>query len=176
MAARNVLLGNEYEVKVADFGMSRTLTNIQDVGVTRTNFGPLKWMAPEAILEKKYSNKSDIWGYGVVCWEVVTRNNPWQGTSNVEVAHKVVKEHLHLVVPEECDPDVATLMVDCWEYYPEDRPDAKDICRRLKKRIHEIKSAKEIEQENEEEKPKPRPQSVYGKTPGISNASVSSLT
>ena len=33
---------------------------------------PLKWMAPEAIKEGKYSSKSDVWAFGVLCYEVTS--------------------------------------------------------------------------------------------------------
>ncbi len=66
LAARNILLTANMESKVADFGLSRQLLNKEGNNYTKSSFGPLKWMAPEAILHKKYSPASDAFSFGVV--------------------------------------------------------------------------------------------------------------
>ncbi|PRP89653.1 TK/FER protein kinase [Planoprotostelium fungivorum] len=70
LAARNILLSGNLDPKISDFGMSRQQDSNEQESKTRSNVGPLKWMAPEAIRDRVYSTKSDIWSYGVVVWEV----------------------------------------------------------------------------------------------------------
>ncbi len=43
-------------------------------------------MAPESLLERKYSPKSDVWSYGVTLWEVLTRQEPYPELDNVQTA------------------------------------------------------------------------------------------
>jgi predicted Ser/Thr protein kinase len=57
IAARNILLHND-EAKVTDFGMSRLIDEQQQRGTTKSELGPIRWMAPEALKEKQYSAKS----------------------------------------------------------------------------------------------------------------------
>jgi predicted Ser/Thr protein kinase len=58
LAARNVLL-NQGEPKITDFGMSRVVDE-QQRGTTKSELGPIRWMAPESLRDKQYSNKSGM--------------------------------------------------------------------------------------------------------------------
>lgn len=84
LAARNVLLTEEKSAKVADFGLSKVLVE-QDAIYSKGDVGPLKWMSPEAIRHKKYSEKSDVWSFGVTCIEILTRESPYPGMDAVQV-------------------------------------------------------------------------------------------
>ncbi len=56
LAARNILLDTNFVPKVADFGMSRKVSEGYE-GVTNSNFGPIIWMSPENLSTKEYSEK-----------------------------------------------------------------------------------------------------------------------
>ena len=57
-------------MKIADFGLARGVhKNSYYIGGT---FLPIRWMAPESILDRKFSTKSDVWSFGVLTWEVLT--------------------------------------------------------------------------------------------------------
>jgi predicted Ser/Thr protein kinase len=57
VAARNVLL-HQNEVKITDFGMSRLVGEEKRRGTTKSELGPIRWMAPESLKERQYSTKS----------------------------------------------------------------------------------------------------------------------
>lgn len=60
LAARNVLVGEDYEMKIADFGLSRNLVQSDYYKKVTEGKLPIKWMAPEALIDRKYTTKSDV--------------------------------------------------------------------------------------------------------------------
>ena len=80
----NLLVNDEGVVKLADFGASKRLANLQaDLMMSMTVRGTPYFMAPE-VFEEKYSSKADIWGVGCVAYQMATGSPPWkdQGLSN----------------------------------------------------------------------------------------------
>jgi len=132
LAARNVLLSSNFEPKIADFGLSRILqsSNPNSVAQTKTDTGPLKHLAPECLLSHQYSNKSDVWSYGVVIFEILTRKEPYEDQTPVEAATNVTHGLKLELPPKEVAnwPDFAALMLQCLEFKVADRPSFNDIC------------------------------------------------
>ena len=98
LAARNILVGENNIVKIADFGLSKfTKGYIGDINSgehvleERTNEKfPIKWSAPEAILRKEFTIKSDVWSFGVLMFELITKGKkPYPGMKNDEYLAKV---------------------------------------------------------------------------------------
>ena len=86
LAARNILVGEGSVCKVADFGLARVIK--EDIYNPRegTKF-PIKWTAPEAALVNQYTIKSDVWSYGILMYEIMTKGSmPYPGMSNRCVA------------------------------------------------------------------------------------------
>ncbi len=70
LACRNILVGEDKNLKITDFGLSR---EVEEVYVKKTRGRlPLKWMALESINEREFSTSSDVWSFGVVLWEIGT--------------------------------------------------------------------------------------------------------
>ncbi|PRP76885.1 hypothetical protein PROFUN_14680 [Planoprotostelium fungivorum] len=159
LAVRNILLTRWKEAKVADFGMSREQQNTDEASVTQTSIGPLKWMAPEgedrtshvysllaAIRYQQYSNKSDVFSFGVVVWEILMVEEPWPTMSPVDVAMQVLNgERLPL---DGLDPLYVKIMTDCWQQEPADRPNMGEICSYLDTVFNEENSVKTMDDED----------------------------
>ncbi|KAL6046695.1 Tyrosine-protein kinase abl1 [Balamuthia mandrillaris] len=129
LAARNLLLTEELTIKISDFGLSRLKRDTEtDEQTTRSEVGPLKWMAPESISQQTYSQKSDVWSYGVVLWEIVNfGEEPYADLSLVQAAIAVVDQRATPGIPEDIPEVLKGIMKACWQYDPKDRPTMDDI-------------------------------------------------
>ncbi|KAL6078324.1 Tyrosine kinase receptor Cad96Ca [Balamuthia mandrillaris] len=130
LAARNLLLTEEFTIKISDFGLSRLKrdTDSTEEQTTKSEVGPLKWMAPESISQQMYSQKSDVWSYGVVLWEIVNfGEEPYPHLSLVQAALAVVDQKVTLDIPEDIPEVLQKVMKACWQYDPKDRPTMDDI-------------------------------------------------
>ena len=57
-------------LQISDFGMTREVESEMYYKLGKDTKIPVKWTAPEAILFKKYTTKSDIWSYGMLMYEI----------------------------------------------------------------------------------------------------------
>lgn len=69
------------------------------------------WHVTTAIKHRQYSNKSDVWSFGVVCWEIMTAKDPYENMSPVESAILISREGCKLVIPDNTDTVVHKLML-----------------------------------------------------------------
>uniref|UniRef100_A0A3Q3WWU5 Tyrosine-protein kinase n=1 Tax=Mola mola TaxID=94237 RepID=A0A3Q3WWU5_MOLML len=123
LAARNVLVGEDYTCKVADFGLARVIK--EPFYITEDKKIPYKWSAPEAISHGKFSNKSDVWSFGVLLYEITTYGGvPYPAMSNQEAYQRVTNGY-RMQTPPKCPNFLYQIMLKCWSADPADRPDFK---------------------------------------------------
>ena len=121
LAARNILVGEGNVCKVADFGLARVIK--EDIYNPRegTKF-PIKWTAPEAALYNRFTIKSDVWSFGILIAEILTRGAmPYVGMTNRQVLEAVDRGY-RMPPPEGCPDPLYKIMLTCWKHEPEDRP------------------------------------------------------
>ncbi|PRP82193.1 hypothetical protein PROFUN_10402 [Planoprotostelium fungivorum] len=132
LAVRNILLTETMIPKVSDFGLSRTANaDPESASQTQTTVGPIKWMAPEAIVNREYSRKSDVFSFGVVIWEILTVQDPFPDLGPVEAAMQVVREGVRLTPPSDTPEDLSVIMNLSWKTDPQERPTFAQILHKL---------------------------------------------
>eukprot|EP00035_Acanthoeca_spectabilis_P006710 m.128289 g.128289 ORF g.128289 m.128289 type:complete len:824 (+) comp13622_c0_seq2:532-3003(+) len=124
----NVLVSTTKICKITDFGMAREhVSTIQMSGA-----GTAAWMAPEVIRSGTYTKGADVWAYGVVLWEMLTGQVPYEGVEQMAIAYGVGRGKLTLPVPEDCPQVLGGLMNQCWAAKPHDRPSFYQIVSKLR--------------------------------------------
>ncbi|XP_076364807.1 tyrosine-protein kinase Src42A-like [Tachypleus tridentatus] len=121
LATRNILVGENNMVKIADFGLARLIKENEYEARVGARF-PIKWTAPEAANHSKFTIKSDVWSFGILLTELVTYGKiPYSGMTNAEVLHQV--EHgYRMPCPSGCPIKLYDIMLECWHRDPQKRP------------------------------------------------------
>ncbi|PWA60770.1 PAC motif-containing protein [Artemisia annua] len=130
LKSSNLLVDKNWTVKVGDFGLSRIRyhTHLN----TKAGIGTPQWMAPEILRNEQADEKSDVYSYGVVLWEIATEKIPWDNVNPMQVIGAVGFMNQRLEIPKEVDPMWALLIESCWHSDPHSRPTFQEILIKLK--------------------------------------------
>ncbi|NXQ59405.1 RON protein, partial [Anthoscopus minutus] len=124
LAARNCMLDETLTVKVADFGLARDVFGKEYYSIRQHRHAklPVKWMALESLQTQKFTTKSDVWSFGVLMWELLTRGaSPYAGVDPYDMARYLLQGR-RLPQPSHCPDTLYRVMLSCWEPAPEERP------------------------------------------------------
>ncbi|KAL6880455.1 hypothetical protein ACP4OV_012020 [Aristida adscensionis] len=116
---------------VADFGLSKMKQATLVSGGMR---GTLPWMAPELLTMNgtKVSEKVDVYSFGIVMWEIITGEDPYDGMHYGGVIGGILSNTLRPPVPTSCNPEWRKLMEQCWSTEPERRPSFTEVASRIR--------------------------------------------
>ncbi|CAF2333350.1 unnamed protein product [Rotaria sp. Silwood2] len=125
----NILIADNYVLKISDFGTSKQLGNKQ--GQIMSFNGTSAWMAPEVIRQEPCSEKVDVWSFGIVLWEILTCAVPYHNIDPSAVMWGVGKGSLTLPIPSSAPGGFKLLMTMCWNQRPLNRPSFQQIIKHL---------------------------------------------
>lgn len=147
LAARNCMLDENLTVKVADFGLSRDIyeRDYYSSDNKKTKL-PVKWMAIESLEKCIYNTKTDVWSYGVLLWELMTRGVvPYPDVDNFDL-FSYLKEGRRMLRPRYCPLILYKIMLSCWEENPAQRPTFDELVSKVSDVITQLKVAKDGQQ------------------------------
>jgi serine/threonine protein kinase len=134
LAARNILMDHHHKSKVSDFGLSKLLDHSKHYYYTKQSARggpfPLRWSAPEAVANHKNSSATDVWSFGILMYEVISRAvHPFAGCANMEVMVMLTSDDVTVHMREwfplpftAAEPIWDRVVFSCWAKAPQQRP------------------------------------------------------
>lgn len=113
----NVLLSRDHRAKIADFGMSVANTGQELTAET----GTYRYMAPEVIRHESYSSNADVYSFGLVLWQLITRDAPFATMTPIQAAFAVA-EGRRPDIPPSCPSRLREIIELCWDQDSHTRP------------------------------------------------------
>jgi len=149
----NLLVDDMGRVKVCDFGISRIKASLMTMGA-----GSIQYMAPEVFVSAHYTEKSDIYSYAIILWELITRETPYEKLAQLGIGEdggaqqaptefmvmSEVRNGKRLAIPGTAPDPYAALIQDCWAHEPHERPVFDEIIDRLANMVHDFPTEKSL--------------------------------
>jgi len=146
LKSNNLLVGDNWKVKVCDFGFSRRVSKDGVMTVCGTD----EWMAPEVMCGDPYDEKADVFSFGMVLTELITRRKP--ALRKPIKAFRFEAEAFRQIAPPECPPELIDLAIDCAHQESTKRPHFKDVLPKLKQLVQDLEVREAVKEKEKKEK------------------------
>ena len=131
LAARNVVVSSNLNVKISNISLCQGIYS-RDYFLYRQKLLPLRWMAPEALLEDDCLVSSDVWSFGVFVWEVFSfAGLPLAHKTDDEVLRGITTGENQLEAISGCPERLFKMVLGCTAWSPVDRPSFSEIVNML---------------------------------------------
>eukprot|EP01120_Amphizonella_sp_Union-15-10_P008947 TRINITY_DN3303_c0_g1_i1.p1 TRINITY_DN3303_c0_g1~~TRINITY_DN3303_c0_g1_i1.p1 ORF type:complete len:610 (-),score=109.22 TRINITY_DN3303_c0_g1_i1:80-1909(-) len=130
LKSANLLVAEDGTVKVTDFGFGE----IFEAGTSfkGTAKGTPLWMAPEVMLGKETNEKRDVYSFGIILWEFISRKEPFSQFKDWSTFKKAVAiQGVRPPIPSDTLPSLRHLIQNCWHPDYKKRPSFEEIIFRL---------------------------------------------
>jgi serine/threonine protein kinase len=140
IALRKVLLIDEHTSKLSDFKFSRTLNENFFYEIVTQNKWPVKWYSPETNSLHLSDEKSEVWSFGVLCWEATSYGEiPYKEIESPSILrYQLENENLRLTKPSKCPERMFEIISKCWIANKRDRPTFSDLVKEIRLAINDI--------------------------------------
>ena len=124
LKASSIQLVSQQRVKVTNFYYSRILQDGRGHAFTTVND---IWNAPEMTQDRIVTNRSDVWSFGILLYEMLTHGKiPYEGIETRSIG-RMLKEGYRLPCPSGCEDSLYEIMLDCWRWNHDERLDFSQL-------------------------------------------------
>jgi serine/threonine protein kinase len=123
------------DIKITDFGISRTVSNDISNDVMTGQMGTCHWMAPEVLANHPYGLPADVYSYAIVLWEVFAREIPYKSVNPAMIPYQVLHQDLRPTIAKVTSEPIKTLIVKCWDKDQSIRPTFSEVLEYLEKLV-----------------------------------------
>lgn len=133
----NIGLTKEGTMKILDFGLStcvKTRQSSKDTYKMTGYTGSLRYMAPEVALRKSYTERVDVYSFGLILWQMMRDRVPFGTLSKEEIMQLVIQQQQQPLRPKMSSywpRGLCLLLSDCWQVNAFSRPSFAEIVQRL---------------------------------------------
>lgn len=119
----NIMIQNNGNVKIMDFGIAKVLSEEFRTNLTQGTVGTINYMSPEQIKGGKIDSRSDIFSFGVLLYELVCRQRPFSGISLLEKIASIQNDLPASIDPAKIEriPQIKPIILKCLEKNPDQR-------------------------------------------------------
>lgn len=97
------------------------------------------WLAPEIMKKEQYTEKADVFSFGIILWELVGRSRPFseykvaQSDFTYQLEDAIIDGLRPSIKPVwQCPPEYVELMENCWHGDPKQRPQFEEISEKIR--------------------------------------------
>lgn len=126
LKSHNILLDENNNIKLCDFGLARPKTDLNS-GSAKFSGTPA-YMAPEILQKKNYDEKVDVFAFGTLIWEILTRKIPHEGVEIGELKQRILSDE-KLFIPKTVPKELAKVIEACRALDPAKRPSFAEIAK-----------------------------------------------
>ena len=138
---RNIILDEDQELKVGDFGLSKLVNvrHMHDVYQMTGETGSYRYMAPEVFEHNPYDKSVDVFSFAMILYEMFEGLAPFDDKEAYEAATLVARDGIRPVMKATTyPPGMVDLIKRCWSSYTPKRPPFDSIVEQLEKMLEEI--------------------------------------
>jgi len=118
------ILGSSINMVISDFGMSRPADDKDE----KTLYGVIPFVAPEVLRGKEFTNSADIYGFGMIMWEILSGEPPFIDREYDQILMRdICLNEIRPLIPQYTPEPYTTLMKQCWVPISTNRPTANEL-------------------------------------------------
>uniref|UniRef100_A0A3Q1F2K1 Mixed lineage kinase domain like pseudokinase n=1 Tax=Acanthochromis polyacanthus TaxID=80966 RepID=A0A3Q1F2K1_9TELE len=140
------LVAEGYRVKLGGFELSKTETSLKKQTKDK-DVRSLCYSSPQMLndINHVYSKECEMYSFGIVLWEIATREKPFEGYRNAEIYQKVCQEKYQQPLPDDCPEPLGQLINACRDYESFRRPSAGVLVDQLRSVVAQMEEKKETQ-------------------------------